>query len=150
MDPSASRRSEAYQVEASSSHSRAIACCIRLDIERKSSPGTGTSAGPNRTETGSLPFSGHDRPFGMAAYVPRSATGTTGRPYSTARRAAPCRHLPSHPSLDRVPSGKTSTLQPSPISLRAVSVARFPPVRSMGNVLNTRAVVAARHHTSKK
>jgi hypothetical protein len=36
------------------------------------------------------------------------------------------------------------------MSLRAVDVARFPPVRSMGKVLNTSAVVAARHHTSKK
>jgi hypothetical protein len=127
-----------------------MASCIRRDIDRKSSPGSGWMAGPNRTDTGYRPFIGHDRPRGIAANVPRRTMGTTGIEYWRLRLAAPCRHRPTQPSRDRVPSGNTRRFHPSSTSLLAVTVARFPPVRSMGKVLNTRAVVAARHHTSKK
>ena len=97
-----------------------------------------------------FPGRGQDVPLGIAAKVPRSPTGTAGMPYSTHSRAAPCRHRPTQPSRDRVPSGNTSRFHPSSTRCRAVAVALLPPARSIGNVLNTSAVEPARHHTSKK
>ena len=76
-------------------------------------------------------------------------TGITGTPCSTAMYAAPIRKRSIQPSGDRVPSGKTTTFQPS--SSRSPGVwLSLPPRRSIGNVLNMIADAVARHQVSKK
>lgn len=77
------------------------------------SPGSGTTGGPYRTETGYRPGRGQPRPRGMAANEPRIATGTAGTPAAVHSRAAPGRNRPTQPSVDRVPSGNTTMLHPS-------------------------------------
>jgi hypothetical protein len=86
----------------------------------------------------------------MAANDPRMAMGTAGTPASAHSMAAPGRNRPTQPSRDLVPSGNTTMLHPSRRSRHGVSESRRPPDRSTGNALNTSAVPAARHHTSKK
>jgi hypothetical protein len=90
-----------------------MACWMRFDTWRKSSPSATWIGGPNRTEIAGLPGSGHDRPLGMAAYVPLMTIGTAGIPNSMESREAPCRKRPIHPSRDLVPSGYTSRFHPS-------------------------------------
>jgi hypothetical protein len=70
-----------------------------------SRPRAGRSAARSRTRIGGLPFRGHERPFGIAAYAPTIAIGTTGIFMSSASRDVPWRNRWSHPSVDRVPSG---------------------------------------------
>jgi hypothetical protein len=96
------------------------------------------------------PGFGQPRPRGIAANEPRIATGTAGTPAPVHSRAAPGRNRPTQPSLDRVPSGNTTMLHPSPSNRHGVSDSRRPPDRSTGNALNTSAVPAARPHPSKK
>ena len=95
------------------------------------------------------PGDGQPWPRGIAAKVPRWATGTTGTPCSWARKAAPIRKLPIQPSLDRVPSGKITRLQPSASTSPGV-VAIEPPRRSIGKVLKNSEEPTARHQVSKK
>ena len=56
---------------------------------------------------------------------------------------------PVQPSGERVPSGKTTTFQPSASRSPGVDDS-VPPRRSIGNVLNTIADPVARHQVSKK
>ena len=90
----------------------------------------------------------------MAEKAPRMAMGTMERPHSMESRAVPWRNRCTQPSRDRVPSGNTRRFHPSPTRRRAVSMPRPDetpaPCRSMGKVLKTSAVDAARHLTSKK
>jgi hypothetical protein len=90
------------------------------------------------------------RPRGIAAYVPRSTTGTIGTRWLTHRCAAPRRSGDIHPSALRVPSGKSSRFQPRDSSSGARLRSRREPYRSTGNALNTSAVTTARQRASKK
>jgi hypothetical protein len=78
------------------------------------------------------------------------ATGTAGTLAPAQSLATPGRNRPTQPSFDLVPSGNTTMLHPSRSSRHGVSDNLRPPERSTGNALNTSAVPAARHHTSKK
>ena len=101
----ATRRRASHHVVRSWSSSAATASLIRGANSRTDSSGPTTSGSPNRIVSWRRPGAGQPVPRGIAANVPRCATGTTGTPCSLARNAAPIRNLPTHPSVDRVPSG---------------------------------------------
>ena len=87
---------------------------------------------PTRTSTAA----GRRRPrLGSSAPVPTSAIGSSGTPNSCAIRIAPLCSGPSVPSVLRVPSGNTRSVEPAPstVSAPATRLAYPPPVtRSTG------------------
>ncbi len=113
---------------------------------RASSSSAGITGAPYRTTTRGRPGSGQLRPRGIAAYVPRSTTGTAGTCWVTHRCAGPRRRPDIQPSSLRVASGNSSRLHPRASRLRS----RRERYRSTGNALNASAVTAARQRASKK
>jgi hypothetical protein len=87
--PVAARLRASHQLERSSSNSSAIADCIRSEKAWWVSPSLGLSGPPYRMRIGGRPGLGQNRPFGIAAYAPMMAIGTTGMSMSMARRALP-------------------------------------------------------------
>ncbi len=88
---------------------------------------------PNRTVT--RPKCHILLPGGLTTSVPIIATGITGIPVSSARRASPVLPLYSRPSGDRVPSGYMPSSLPSSSRRLAVSsaaCAASASVRSIG------------------
>ena len=97
------------------------------------------------------PGTGQLRPRGIAAYVPRRRDrAPSARPASRTGGRRPGWSGDIQPSSLRVPSGKSSRLQPRASRSAARLRSRREPCRSTGNALKTSAVTAARTRASKK
>ena len=115
----------------SSSNSSPTPCCIRRE-SCWCSPRAGGSAA--RTERGSAagPSSATRPPFGIAAYAPTIAIGTTGIFMSSASRDVPWRN-PLPPVGRTRPLGEHDDVPPVPDELLGLGGRLLPAPRSTGN-----------------
>ena len=114
------------------------------------SPGAALSGRPNTTCTFGRPCGGRVVPYGIAAYAPTRAIGSTGTFRLIDSAAWPGVKFFIAPVRERVPSGNSSSGTRSPSSTPATPRRLRSPLRSTGNALKNSRVAAAVYHLSKK